>query len=402
MTKTVLILGLGMQGKAVLHDLMTTEGVGKILIADNNPELTTLLSPYDNDKVEGFTLDLENDEACLTLMKRADIVVETLPAPFTLPIAELAIKAGVHLVNCSYLLTPTLTGAAKTKAEALIDSLNAKAQDKGVILMSEFGLDPGIDLTMAKMALDQLDSVEELHMFGSGLPYDEAANNPLGYKFSWSIMGVMKAYKRPAQMISGGKVKTINADQIFEANNVKTLPATPERAEFEYYPNGNAVHYAEKFGLDGITEMGRYTCRLPGHAKFWEKMVKCGFLDHATIMVQGHEVEPIEFVAALLGSQDQFNYRDDERDLAYLRLEAKGTKSGQPRHLFYEMLDKRDMSTGLTAMQRSVGFMMTSAVKLILSGKVSAAGLYNPMDIAPDDILPLLAAHGINIVAVNR
>lgn len=401
MKKTLLILGLGMQGKAVLYDLLRCEEIGHIIVADSRPDLALELSDCAGDGIEAITLDLGDQSACLELMRRADIVVETLPAPFTLPVAELAVTAGVHLVNCSYLINPLLAGEEKDKAEELIGTIKAKALEKNIIVMSEFGLDPGIDLVMANMALSELDHVDELHMFGSGLPDGAAANNPLGYKFSWSIMGVMKAYKRPARMMRGGKIKVLGAEEIFEPDNVGTLAATPSRPALEFYPNGDAVHYAEKFGLDDIAEMGRYTCRLPGHSRFWEKMVKCGFLESEPVMVSGKPVVPIEFITALLGSQDQFHYGDDERDLAYLRLEAKGQKNGKPRQLHYELLDKRDLKSGLTAMQRCVGFMMTSAVKLILQEKISQPGLYGPMDIPYGDLTPLLAEHGIEIIRID-
>ena len=402
MKKTLLILGLGMQGTAVLYDLLRTKDVGHIIVADNRPDLATVLAGYNSDKVEGISLDLSDEETCIALMKRVDLVVETLPAPFTVPVAELAVRAGVHLVNCSYLINPLLTGSEREQTESRIAMLEKKALEQNIIVMSEFGLDPGIDLVMANIALAELDHVEELHMFGSGLPDGAAADNPLGYKFSWSVMGVMKAYKRPARMIQSGKIKELGADQIFEADNVAILEATNNRPALEYYPNGDAVHYAEKFGLDDIKEMGRYTCRMPGHSAFWEKMVKCGFLDTEPVNVNGNDIVPIEYIAALLGSQEQFQYKSDERDLAYLRLEARGTKDGEGKELLYELIDKRDMASGLTAMQRCVGFMMTSAVKLILQGKISKAGLYGPMDIAPEEITPLLAEHNIHIKKITR
>ena len=59
-----------------------------------------------------------------------------------------------------------------------------------VLLMNEIGLDPGIDHCSAISLLQRLRSqnknIKSFISFCGGLPAPEAADVPLGYKFSWS------------------------------------------------------------------------------------------------------------------------------------------------------------------------------------------------------------------------
>jgi len=49
MGKRVLLLGLGMQGKAVLHDLVNCDYLSQIFVVDVHPELPGCLSQYPGD-----------------------------------------------------------------------------------------------------------------------------------------------------------------------------------------------------------------------------------------------------------------------------------------------------------------------------------------------------------------
>jgi alpha-aminoadipic semialdehyde synthase len=78
-----------------------------------------------------------------------------------------------------------------------IDAL-CSAQSAGVLLLNEIGLDPGIDHCSAHSLLSRLrlesKQIVSFISFCGGLPAPEAAEGvPLGYKFSWSPRGVLRA-----------------------------------------------------------------------------------------------------------------------------------------------------------------------------------------------------------------
>jgi saccharopine dehydrogenase-like NADP-dependent oxidoreductase len=259
-------------------------------------------------------------------------------------------------------------------------------------------MDPGIDLVVGAKALSEFEKVEEFYSYGAGFPSPEAADNPLKYKFTWSVSGVIRSYLRPGKVISEGRVVEVKADEVFAEKNRHILEIEEIGSPLECYPNGNAEHYAELFGVrDTIKQMGRYACRLPGHCAFWEKMAKCGFLNDQPVNVDGIPVSPVQFTAALLGSQEQFYFKTREQDMALIYIDVRGIKNGQKKRVTYQLIDRRDLETGLTSMQRTVGFTMSLGARLILEGKVDRPGLLLPMDVPYEMVVEGLKRHGMVI-----
>jgi hypothetical protein len=83
--------------------------------------------------------------------------------------------------------------------------------------------------------------------------------------------------------------------------------------------------------------------------------------------------------------------------LSFIRVDARGLRQGKPKHVIYELLDYRDLDTGFTAIQRTVGFTMNRGAQLIATGKLSKPGLLTPLHVAYDDVVPELEPHGIRV-----
>ena len=183
MTKKVLLVGLGMQGSAALYDLVHSTDVS-VVVADNRPDLDGCLSRYPSERVSGRNLDARDEAAVSELMRQADVVVEALPGNFTLALSRLAAECGVSLVNSMYGLSPGEKDPEKIASiRRQLADIDAKARQKGLTILTEFGLDPGLDLVLAARAIGELDEVRECHSYGAGLPAPGASSNPLRYKF---------------------------------------------------------------------------------------------------------------------------------------------------------------------------------------------------------------------------
>ena len=162
----------------------------------------------------------------------------------------------------------------KQRQDALkeIDKL---AAEKGIILLSGvLEWIRGLTLFLAKKALEEFDEVHEFYSYGAGFPEISAATNPIKYKFTWSIIGVMLSYLRPAVVIKDGKAVEVPAREMFAENNMHILNIEELGSPLESFPNGNAAHYAELMGVkDTIKNMGRYICRWLGS---WSLLGKDG------------------------------------------------------------------------------------------------------------------------------
>lgn len=400
MTARVLLLGCGAQGKAALHDLATGDDGLHVVVADADGGVLATARRYRASRVEGKVVDASDQRAIAALMITADVVIEALPGPFALPMARLAARCGVSIVSSMYLRDPQEQDANKIGiTEQAIGEIGRAAKEKGIVILPEFGLDPGLDLLLGARALAEVDGVDEFYGYGAGIPGPAARDNPLAYKFSWSPIGVMRSYRRPARVITDGESVTIAATSLFEPGRHHVVDLPELASPLECYPNGDAVHYAELFGLSGtVREMARYTGRLPGHSAFWNVMVKSGFLESAPVKVNGAAVPPIDFTTSLLASQPQFQYGDDEEDLSWIRVDVRGRRKGRGVRVIYDLVDRRDFATGFTSMQRTVGFTLARGSRLILDGALGRTGLISPIDVPYDLVFPALERHGIRVL----
>jgi len=395
----VVLLGLGMQGKAALYDIFHNCDTSSITVADINPELQKNLSQYPASKVTGVHIDATDQNQLLSLIKHASIVIDALPGGFAFTIAQMAAQIGVNLISSMYYINPLEKESLKIKAlRDQLDCIDAQAKSKGITILPEFGLDPGIDLVLGAKALSEFDKVEEFNSYGAGLPASESANNPLKYRFSWSIPGVMRAYRRPARIIRDGKEIEIDGMDIFASENRHILEIDELGMPMECYPNGNSIYYAELYGVkNSIKDMGRYACRWPGHCDFWQAMARSGFLSDKPIQVGSTSIAPIELTAALLDSQEQFHYGEADIDIAMIRVDIQGYAKGVKKRIIYQLIDQRDLATGFTAMQRTVGFTMGMGARFILEGKCSKNGLISPIDISFKMVENGLKQYGMKI-----
>jgi len=113
-------------------------------------------------------------------------------------------------------------------------------------------------------------------------------------------------------------------------------------------------------------------------------MAQLHFLDEAPIQVGSVKVSPRAFMVALL--EPQLQYGSKERDAVFIHIEVRGIKKGKGTHLIYELIDKRDLKTGLMAMQRTVGFAASIGAQMILRGDIHRKGLLSPLNDVPYEI----------------
>lgn len=381
-----LVLGLGLQGKAVVHDLEQSEIVTAIVAADIEAESAkAYIGRKGYRKVQAVGLDAERPEGVAELVRetKPQVLICMLPPDFQPAVARAAVRAGVHYVSSSY--TGDLT------------ELDGFAREKGVTLLPEMGMDPGIDLILGRLAVDELDVVHGLRSYGAGLPEPACAgDNPIHYKITWTFAGVLKAYMRPARLLQDGQEIAIPGGRIFRPEYGHSFEV-PRVGVMDAYPNGDALRYIAVFGLGPeLREMGRYAMRWPGHNPFWNAMAELGFLDETPERIGGVDLSPRRFVVEHLSPRLQF--ADGERDLVVIRVEAWGLKNRQPLRATYELVDYRDLATGLFAMNRTVGFTTSIAAQLILSGRVRNAGLLNPAaDLPAAAVVEELKQRGMNI-----
>jgi saccharopine dehydrogenase-like NADP-dependent oxidoreductase len=385
----VLLLGTGMQGRAALHDLVHSPGVSRVVAADRDlASLEAWVSSRGyGDRVECRAVDAA-DAASLDRLLQADVdvAIDLLPVPFIGLVAAAAVRAGVHLVNTFY-TTPELRALAP------------EAERRGVTLLPEMGLDPGIDLVLLGDLAREFDEITAIRSYGAGIPEPAAANTPIKYKVSWTLEGVLRSYRRAARVVRDGRIVEIGDTEQFRPHHLHVVDL-PDIGPLEAFPNGDAIEYIRMLGLDParLRDAGRYALRYPGHSAFWQTLVDLHLLDDDVTVVEGVAVNRRKFLAAALAPYLQ--YADDERDLAIVRVEIEGRSGGRPCRAMRQVIDRRDLGTGLTAMSRTVGFPASIGAQLVATGVVRKRGLLSPVtDVPCEPFVDALAARGIAVTS---
>ena len=383
----ILLLGVGMQGKAALHDLFISPDVTEIVAAD--VELAALKKWIDREQY-GSTVtcrhvDAANRESIDELMKlNPQVVIDLLPAAYCGVVAESAVEYGIHLVNSLY-LRPAVAALAE------------KALKRGVTILPEFGMDPGIDLVLTGEAIRSFDEISSFISYGAGFPERVAADNPLQYKVTWTFEGVLNSYRRAGRVIRNGKIIDIGDTEMFRPENIHTVDVR-DVGTLEAIPNGDALKYAELLGLDidNLRNLGRYSMRWPGHSAFWKKLVDLHLIDDESIMMDGFPVNKRKFLAKAL--EPYLQYRKDERDVVVVRVDVTGLKNGIQSRRVFQIIDRRDLDTGFTAMSRTVGFTASIGAQMIGRGDINTRGVLTPVHDVPFDIfIEELRKRGIEV-----
>jgi saccharopine dehydrogenase-like NADP-dependent oxidoreductase len=380
--KVLVLGGCGIQGKAILYDLSRNHEVTEVVCADAFPEN---LSPFekflDMAKIELVRLDARDKGAMFSLMKQEiDVVIDVLPVEFVRTVAESAIESGVNLVNTNYGYE--------------IRPFHLRAVERGIAMMPECGLDPGIDLVIYGHAVKQFDEIHVLNSYCGGIPEKKACTNPLNYKISWNWDMVLRSQKRETVAIKDGKRVVISgADQ--HDNELIHEIDFPGLGRLEAIPNGNAVFFTDLLGVtQTIKETGRYSLRWPGWCEFWRPLKKFQFLSDQPVAGLPCEITPHQFLVKLL--EPQLQYGEDEKDLAVMQNIFVGLKDGKKKRIVVNLLLERDLKTGLMAMSLGVGYAASIVACMIAKGEIEEKGVLSPATHIPcDSFMKQLSERGI-------
>ncbi|MGB5422670.1 MAG: saccharopine dehydrogenase C-terminal domain-containing protein [Desulfobacterales bacterium] len=381
--KALVLGGCGIQGRAALYDLSRNSNVDQVTCADIQPDLVHSFGFLDTAKIQSIGLDANDPNALASIMdNKFDIVLDFLPPQYIRTVAEAAIKCGVSLVNTNY-------------AYDILD-LDYAAKEKGISIIPECGLDPGIDLILYHYSLKHFDKVFKLNSYCGGIPEKAACNNPLKYKISWNMNAVLKSQIRDARLIADSEHVYIPAEDQHDNAFIHSIEFL-ELGTLEAIPNGNAVYYVNLLKINNnLIETGRFTLRWPGWCSFWNPLKKLGFLSDEPINGLSEKVSPLEMVAKLL--EPQLQYEDSEKDLCVMVNNVEGVRNGKRQILTCSLLIERDLVTGLMAMSMGVAYPACIAAEMIVKGEITKKGVLSPaLDVPCDLFMDQLNKRGIKI-----
>ncbi|MFC8430652.1 saccharopine dehydrogenase family protein [Streptomyces sp. NPDC057253] len=188
-----------------------------------------------------------------------DVVVSMLPAPEHPGVLAACVREGAHFACSSYV------------SDAFLEQV-PQAEKAGIVVLTEAGLDPGIDhlfahglVARARAAIGGTTPASyTLTSYCGGVP---AVPNDFRYRFSWAPLGVLNALRSPARYVDNGTPTT--AERPWEATRRHVV----DGETFEVYPNRDSLPFVEQYGLPAAwtpRTFVRGTLRLDGWLRAWE------------------------------------------------------------------------------------------------------------------------------------
>lgn len=198
-------------------------------------------------------------DALTAQLAPGDVVVSMLPASEHPALLAECVAKRAHFACSSYVSEEMLAQAGAARAA-------------GVVVLTEAGLDPGIDHLFAHSLVAKARAeigaenaaTYSFTSYCGGLP---AVPNDFRYRFSWAPFGVLNALRTRARYIEDGTETT--AVRPWEATRVVELAGEP----FEAYPNRDSLPFVAQYDLpSGWTAEAfvRGTLRLEGWRRAWE------------------------------------------------------------------------------------------------------------------------------------
>ena len=375
----MLVLGAGLQGCACAFDLLRDPDVTQVTLADLHPErMAPFLSHLKDPRLHPLTLDVTDHQAVLAAMQGHDAVMSAIPYYFNGPMAVLAVQAGCHFAD--------LGGNTEIVMEQ--KKLEAEAHAKGLSIMPDCGLAPGMVNILAAEGIRRLDHTDQARIFVGGLP--QQPEPPLNYQIVYSLEGALDYYTTPSWVLRDNKKVRVEALTELEAVEFPQPVGTLEA----FHTAGGLSTMA--FTFEGkIRAMEYKTLRYPGHATLMKAIRSLGLLDLAPIDVKGKQVVPRDaFIACVTPKLT----KPEGRDLVALRVIVSGTKDGAPKSTTFDLVDRFDEVNHISAMMRTTGYSLAITGLTQARRQVIRFGVTTPDEGMPfDRYLEGLKARGILI-----
>lgn len=379
----MLVLGAGLQGSACAYDLLQNPEVTEVRLGDlHTGNLPEFLGQYSGRRLIPTPLDVRDRSAVGALMREADAVMSAIPYYFNVDLAAQAVSAGVHFCD--------LGGNTEIVFEQ--KKLDPEATAKGVSVIPDCGLAPGMVNILAELGIRGMDSVDEVRIYVGGLPQDPKP--PLNYQLVYSLEGVLDYYTTLSWIIRDGK-----RTQVTALSEREPVVFDEPLGELEAFHTAGGLS-TMAFRYEGkIPSMEYKTLRYPGHAMIMEAIRDLGLLDQEPVEVKGVRVAPRDLALAVMAPRLT---KKTGRDVVALRVTVRGMRGGKPRRVGWELVDWYDEEHGISAMMRTTGYSLSIIGQMQARGEVTLKGVHTPDEAVPGDkYIAELAKRGVNIREIS-
>jgi lysine 6-dehydrogenase len=360
----MMVLGAGLQGAACAYDLLQNPAVSQVTLADLRPgQLPQFLAGDWGGRLRPLRLDVTDITAVKAALQGHASVMSAIPYYYNAPMARAAVDVGCHFSD--------LGGNTEIVMEQR--KLDGAAAAKGLSVIPDCGLAPGMVNILAAEGIRRLDRAERVKVYVGGLP--QSPEPPLNYQIVYSLEGALDYYTTPSWILRGGR--PVQVDALSELEPVE-FPAPV--GTLEAFHTGGGISTLP-FAYEGKVDVMEYkTLRYPGHAAIMRPIRELGLLDMKPVEVKGQTVAPRDLFIAAVSPR---LHKPLGQDLVALQVLVSGLKGGARREVGFRLIDYYDVEHGISAMMRTTGFSLSITGQMQADGRVTQKGVRTPDEAMP-------------------
>ena len=350
-------------GYGAVHDLVRQPDVEQVTVADSVAERAHKVASSFSRKAVPVQLDVSDQDATIRTMRGHAAVLSAVVYKLNAGLARAAVAARTNFCDL---------GGNNDVVDAEL-ALDREAKAAGINIIPDCGLAPGMVAMLVAHAVQRVGKPEEIHIRVGGLPQNPKP--PLNYQMVFSVEGLINEYVEPARIIRDGKLATVES-----MTELEELEFPPPFGKLEaFQTSGGTSTLVDTYR--GVKALDYKTIRYKGHCEKFKTMIDLG-LCHG---------EPRKMFSELIVR----NLPHDEPDYVLVRVEV----SGGGKTLRYDIIDRQDEKTGLSAMMRTTAFPASIVALMMARGQTTTKGaLPQERCLPPDLFMKELAARNIRVV----
>lgn len=352
-----------MMGSAAAYDLATVNPTDEIIIADIDLQQATRTAKAIGPNVAPLRLDVNIEKDLIRALDGSNAVISSVSYSVNLQITKAAIQAGVHVCDM---------GGNDDVVKKQV-SLHPDAKQKGITIVPNCGLAPGLINILAMEGAKEFDELDSIHLRVGGLPQNPRP--PLYYQIVFSVEGLINEYVEKASVIRDGTlmyVDSLSDIEEIEFDRLDTLEA---------FNTSGGISTLTELLQGRVKNLDYKTIRYKGHCEKFKTLLELGFATNDPILAGGSLRTNREFFADLLRKKLDYN----DKDLVVARATITGQKGNAQKVLVYEFVDYYDDATAMTAMMRTTSFPTSIIAQMLAHGLIATRGVLPPEVCVPGD-----------------
>jgi lysine 6-dehydrogenase len=361
-----LVLGAGMMGSAAAYDLARSSPENEVVLADINVQTAKRSAGTIGPNVHPVRLDVNSNRDLVAAMKGCNAVISAVTYSVNLQVTRAALEAGVHVCD--------LGGNNDVVAKQL--ALDGEARAKGITVIPNSGLAPGLINILAVTASKGFDSLDSILLRVGGLP--RHPRPPLNYQIVFSVEGLINEYVEQALVIQDGELKHVDP-----MSGLEEIEFPEPFGKLEAFTTSGGLSTLPELFAGRVKTLDYKTIRYRGHCEKFKTLLDLGFATMEPMMVGGSVKTNREFFADLLRKKLDFG----DKDVVLARATITGRSNGAEKVLAYEFVDQYDDTASITAMMRATAFPTSITAQMLAHGTIQERGVKPPELCVPGDAM---------------